>query len=192
MKSKRTLTIATVLVALAVLLTLGVFPGMRKVQAQDQIPPPINDPISFGMVGITQGQTARINVSNVIAQNDSSLPPGPTRVVIIIHYKNGEVFRNRDGSPVRRVVMLDPGESAFLDLNFDNLLPPPTGDRIQFRAAITEEPPPTGDIPPPTDGFPAGPYTVQTVEVINNSNGRTQFVLSAPPVIRQIPPPIGE
>ena len=60
MKTKRTLTMATVLVALAALLTLGVFRGTRKVQAQDQTPPPVSDRISFGMVGITPGQTGAL------------------------------------------------------------------------------------------------------------------------------------
>jgi hypothetical protein len=40
MKTKRTLTIATVLVALAALMTLGILRGTRQVQAQDVPPPP--------------------------------------------------------------------------------------------------------------------------------------------------------
>lgn len=52
MKTKRTLTMATVLVALAALLTLGIFHGTRRAQAQD-VSPPTPDRISFGMVGIT-------------------------------------------------------------------------------------------------------------------------------------------
>ena len=43
MKSKRTLVIATVLVALAALITLGIGRGTRKVQAHGEVPPPIND-----------------------------------------------------------------------------------------------------------------------------------------------------
>lgn len=67
MKTKRTLTIATVLVAFAALMTLGVFRGTRPVKAQtDELPPPVHDRISFGMVGITQGQTIRINVVNTV------------------------------------------------------------------------------------------------------------------------------
>ena len=59
MKTKRTLTIATVLVALTMLTTLSVLQRTRKVQAQDQIPPPTGDRISFGTIGITEGQTVR-------------------------------------------------------------------------------------------------------------------------------------
>ena len=137
MKTKRTLTITTVLIALAALLTLGGLRGTRQVHAQDQIPPPVGERISFGMVGITPGQTARINVSNVIAQNDSHFPPGPIRVAIVVVNSHGDPFRNRDGSAVRKVVMLERGDSTFLELNGDDF---PVGavGRIQLRALITE------------------------------------------------------
>ena len=84
MKVKRRTVTSLALVALAALVSLGIFRGEPRVHAQDQNPPPIGDRISFGMVGITQGQTARINVANVIAQNDSNFPPGPTRVTIVV------------------------------------------------------------------------------------------------------------
>jgi hypothetical protein len=183
MKTKRTLTIATVLVALAALMTLGVFRGTRNVHAQDQQPPPINDRISFGIVGITEGQTVRVNVSNSIAPNDSGYPPGPTRVVIRFLNPAGRPVTNRSGDVIRQVVELQRGESTFLDINFSEFPPGPI--RAQLRAVITEQPPPVGEGNP----FPPGPTTVQSVEVINNANGRTVFALSAPTVIRQVPPP---
>ena len=185
MKTKRTLTIATVLVALAALLTLGVFRGTRNVHAQDQTPPPVNDRISFGMVGITEGQTARVNVSNVIAQNDSNFPPGPIRVAIVVVNSNGNPFRNRDGNPIRKVVMLERGDSTFLDINFSEFPPGPI--RAQLRAVVTVVPPPVGEQPPPVND-----RIVTTVEVINNANGRTVCALSAPPSIRQVPPPVND
>ena len=183
MKTKRTLTVATALVALTMLTTLSLLQRTRKVQAQDQEPPPIGDRISFGMIGITEGQTVRVNVSNIIAPNDSSFPPGPTRVVIRFLNSAGHLVTNRRGEVIRQAVDLERGESTSLDLAFGELPPGPV--RAQFRAVITE-PPPTND----TNPLPPGPTTVQTVEVINNANGRTVFVLSAPPAIRQIPPPI--
>jgi len=182
-KTKRILTIATMLFALAALLTLG-FRGTRKVQAQDQVPPPVNDRISFGMVGITEGQTVRVNVSNFIAPNDSGYPPGPTRVVIRFLNAGGHPVTNRGGEVIRRVVDLQRGESTFLDINYSELPPGPT--RAQLRPVITENPPPIGD----SNALPPGPSTVQTVEVINNANGRTVFALSGPPAIRQVPPPV--
>jgi hypothetical protein len=186
MKTKRTLTIATVLAAITMLTTLSVLQRTRKVQAQDQVPPPIGDRISFGMISITEGQTVRVNVSNIIAPNDPSFPPGPTRVVIRFLNSAGRPVTDRRGEVIRQAVDLQRGESTSFDLNFGELPPGPI--RAQFRALITE-------IPPPVDGtnpLPPGPTTVQTVEVINNANGRTVFVLSAPPAIRQLPPPVND
>ena len=183
MKTKRILTIATMLLAIGTLMTLSAFHGTRKVQAQDQLPPPVNDRISFGMVGITEGQTVRVNVTNFIAPNDSGYPPGPTRVVIRFLNSAGRPVTNRAGEVIRRVVDLQRGESTFLDINYSELPPGPT--RAQLRAVITEQPPPVDG----TNAFPPGPSTVQTVEVINNANGRTVFALSGPPAIRQLPPP---
>jgi hypothetical protein len=186
MKTKRTLTIATVLVALAALLTLGAFRGTPKVQAQDTSPPPVNDRVSFGMVGITEGQTVRVSVSNFFALNDSGYPPGPSRVVIRFLNSAGRLVTNRSGEVIRQVVDLQRGESTSLDINFSEFPPGPV--RAQLRAVITEQPPPIGD----SIAYPFGPYTVQTVEVINNANARTVFALSAPQAIRLVAPPTGD
>ena len=184
MKRKRTLTVATVLVALATLTALGILHGTRQVQAQDQAPPQ-PERISFGMVGITPGQTLRVNVSNVIATNDSDFPPGPSRVVFIVINSHGDPVRHRDGSPVRRVVMLERGDSAFLDLNGDDLQYPPGPSRLQIRAVVNVFPPgPTdNDQPPPSDG-----RIVPSVEIFNNANGRTVVFIGNPGVIRGFNP----
>src|SRR5258706_7291300 len=119
MKTKRRAVTSVALVALTALVSLGIFRGTQRAHAQDQQPPPTGDRISFGMVGITQGQTARINVANVLTANDPNYPPGPTRVVVIFLNSDGQLFRNRDGNPIRRVAMLERGQATFLDLNFD-------------------------------------------------------------------------
>jgi hypothetical protein len=183
MNTKRRTVIALALVALAALVTFGIFRGAPRAHAQD-IAPPVGDRISFGMVGITQGQTARINVANVLTQNDPNYPPGPTRVVLTFVNSDGQLFRNRDGSSIRRVAMLERGQAAFLDLNFDEFPPGPT--RIHLRAVVTAFPP-----GPIDNALPPGPI-VPTVEVLNNANGRTVFALSGPPTIRQIPPPVND
>ncbi|MCM3874769.1 MAG: hypothetical protein ND895_29085 [Pyrinomonadaceae bacterium] len=184
MKNKRTLATILGFVALAALTTLGIVRGTRQVQAQDQAPPQ-HDRISFGMVGITPGQTLRVNVSNVIATNDSVLPPGPSRVAFIVINSHGDPIRHRDGSPVRRVVMLERGESAFLDLNGDDLQFPPGPSRLQVRAVVNVfAPGPTdNDVPPPTDG-----RIVPSVELFNNANGRTVVFIGNPGVIRGFNP----
>ena len=190
MKTKRILTIATMLFALGTLMTLSAFHGTRKVQAQDQVPPPINDRISFGMLGITEGQTVRVNVSNSIAPNDSGYPPGPTRVVIRFLNSVGRPVTNRSGEVIRQALELQRGESTSFDLNFGELPPGPI--RAQLRAAITEVPPPTND----SNALPPGPTTVQSVEVINNANARTVLFMGNPGVIRgfnpQPDPPAGD
>lgn len=182
MKTKRTLTIAAAVVALAASITFSALRGPSTAKAQDTVPPPIPDRISFPMVGITQGQTIRVNVSNVTTADDSSYPPGPTRVAIIVVNSHGDPIRNRDGSPVRRVVQLDRGESAFLDLDADDF---PSGpSRLQLRAVIVAQPPPVRDSKTPP---PVGERIVSSVEIFN-ANGRTVVFIGNPGVIRGFNP----
>jgi hypothetical protein len=194
MKNKRTLTIAAIIAALAIIISFGIFRSTNPVKAQDQIPPPVPERISFGMVGITSGQTVRVSVSNTIMPNDANLPPGPTRVVLNFRLPNGQLLRNRSGEVIRKAVDLERGDSTFLDVDF-GATPPPIGDRLQLRAVIVATPPPIGDsnqLPPPV-----GDRIASTVEVINNRDGRTQFVVfTNPAVIRgfnpQPDPPLGQ
>ena len=184
MKTKRILVTITALLALGTVITLGVIHQTRAVQAQDE-QPPIGERHFFGMVGITQGQTLRVNVSNIVATNDAGFPPGPSRVAFIVIGSRGNPILLRDGSPVRRVVMLERGDSAFLDLNADDLQYPPGPSRLQLRAVINVTPPPVaeGQDPPP-----GADRTVATVEVFNNANGRTVVTLDHPGVIRGFNP----
>jgi len=188
MKTKRTLTIATVLIALAAFAMLGIFRDTRRVHAQDQLPPPIPDRISFGMVGITQGQTIRLSVVNTFPPGPV-FPPGPSRVVLTFLDAEGQRLRHRDGSIIRRAVELEPGNATFLDLNADDLQLPPGPSRLQLRAVVNVYPPgPTDNELPP----PIGDRIVPSVEVFNNANGRTAFVMSAAPSVQRLttPPPI--
>ena len=142
MRTKRTLTITTVLVALAALMTLGIFRGTRQVHAQD-VSPPIPDRISFGMVGITAGQTIRLNVVNTQPPPTGDFPPGPSRVVLTFLDADGHRLRHRDGSIIRRAVELQPEHATFLDLNADDLQYPPGPSRLQLRAVVNAFPPPS-------------------------------------------------
>jgi hypothetical protein len=172
MKTKRTSTIATTIVALAILTTFGILRNTKPVQAQD-VAPPQPERVSFGMIGIAAGQTARINVVNtsfVVCPCD--------RVVLTFRNPQGQLLRNGRSEVIRQSVELQPGESTFLDLNYDEY--PPGPSRLQLRAVITIIPPLVRD---PNDGI------VSTVEVINNANGRTQFaVFTNPAVIRGFNP----
>lgn len=188
MKTKRTLIIAAVLVAFAALMTLGIFRGTREVQAQDQQPPPAGNRISFGMVGMTQGQSIRLNVVNTDFAREGELPPDPCRVVLTFLDADGHRLRSRDGSIIRRAMELPPGQAAFLDLNADDLQYPPGPSRLQLRAVVNVLPPPVSD----RTELPPDPC-VPSVEVFNNANGRTIFALSAPPSVQKLtPPPVGD
>lgn len=180
MKSKRTLTVIT-LVALIALGSLGIFRETRLAQAQDQTPPPVHDRISFGMVGITPGQTIRLSVVNTDFTRQGELPPDPCRVVLTFLDAEGRHYRTRDGAVVRRVVQLRPGQATFLDLNADEFAT--GGSRIQLRAVVTATPPPTHD----SNALPPDPC-VPSVEVINNANGKTVFFMGNPGVIRGFNP----
>jgi hypothetical protein len=182
MKAKRIITMSILSVAIIGVLTFAIFKQIEPVRAQDQIPPPVPERVSFGMVGITAGQTVRISVANTIMPNDVGLPPGPVRVVMSFRGMSGQLIRNRGGEVIRRIVELDRGDAAFLDLDYDALPPGPV--RVQVRPVVVRQPPPTQD----SIGIPYD-SAVPIVEVINNANGRTQFAVSANPgVIRGFNP----
>lgn len=185
MRNKRTLTIAAATLALAMLAAVGIFRSVPRTKAQTDLPPPVPDRVSFGMLGITAGQTLRLTVSNTIMPNDADLPPGPIRVVLTFRTPNGNLLRNARGEVIRKAVDLNRGDSTLLDVNYDELPPGPI--RLQLRAVIVAIPPPTNDTtqqPPPV-----GDLIASTVEVISNRDGRTQFaVFTHPAVIRGFNP----
>src|SRR5262245_43877305 len=102
MKTQSRLTTTLALVALAALMTFGIFRGEQSVQAQDTAL--LVERIAFGTIGITRGQTARLNVANV---GDAVCPC--QRVILSFRNAEGQLFRNRDGQPIRKEVTLEPG-----------------------------------------------------------------------------------
>jgi hypothetical protein len=137
------------------------------------------DRISFGIVDLTQGQTIRLSVVNTFPPRAPDLAPSPSRVVLTFLDGEGRVIHNNDRSPVRKVVMLQPGKATFLDLNADDLQYPPGPTRLQLRAVLKAEPTPSGNL--------AAPF-VSSVEVFNNANGRTVFFVGNPGVIHGFNP----
>jgi hypothetical protein len=177
MRTKRTLTMAAIMITLVSIAAFAIIKSTQPVEAQDT-QPARSERHSFGMVGITSGQTMRINVANILAAGDSIFPPGPTRVAIIVINSRGQVARNHRGEPIRRVVQLERGDSTFLDVDFEDLPPGPV--RQQFRAVVNALPPgPSSEQLPPSPIMP-------TVEVFNSSTGRTLFM--HPAVIRGFNP----
>jgi len=89
--------------------------------------PPVAPEIAFGMVGITEGTTARLYLIN--AQNPASTEPQTdVTVEMEIHDADGNEFLDRRGRPVRKTVNIEPNHSAFLELNGNDIAVP--GSRV--------------------------------------------------------------
>jgi hypothetical protein len=141
---------------------------------------------TVGMIGITRGQTVRLNVVNLAVAVDGQTPPDPCRVVLTFRDGNGRPFTDQKGNVVRRAVELQTGESAFLDLNGDLFAGPSTNAdttgsvRLQLRpfVRVLQQPPPD-----PDHQFPPDPCRA-TMEVFDNASGRTSLFSAS-----FIPPP---
>src|SRR5215471_9409785 len=95
------LSIAIALAAIASTLTIW---QVRRVKA---VAPP--DPgRSFGMVGITSGQTIRLSLVNLQPPPDpgTQIPPGPCRVLLSFRDANGQPFTDSNGQVIGQVVEL--------------------------------------------------------------------------------------
>ena len=169
MKSKSIFEVVAVM-AVGLLSTIAVLRQPQLARAQDEVGPPIHlrkdrNITSSGMVGITHGQTIRLNVVNT---GDAICPC--QRVILNFRNADGQLLRRGDGSIIQQEIELEPGRATSLDLNYDEL--PPSPIRLQLRATVDVQPPPTndrGETPPPVhDRF------VTTVEVFDNATGRTQ------------------
>lgn len=173
MNTRSIFTKLSIAIALVAVLSSGAIWEIRRVLASGGFER------TGGMVGITRGQTVRLNVVDLAAMNsDGTLPP-PCRVVLTFRDANGRPFTNSDGQVVRRAVELQVGDSAFLDLNGDNFLAPPTTNdtsgplRLQLRPLVRVlQPPPDPEIPPPCR---------TTMEIFDNVTGRTSIFAQGPP-----------
>ena len=176
MRVRNIITKITVTLSLAALLATSAIWEVRRVGA---VTPPEPDRAQFGMVGITPGQTMRLNVVNLTPppDNDRQYPPDPCRVVLSFRNAQGQPFRNSDGQIIRRTVELQSGESAFLDLNGDMFGGPSTNAdtallRVQLRPFVRVLVTP----PEPDKQSSSDPCRV-TGEVFNNITLQTSFVL---------------
>ena len=129
---------------------------------------PQPDPPRIGMVGIAEGQTARLNLANVSAPDDVLIPP-PCRARLQILDANGNVL-------AQRRVAVAAGHATFVDFqpsfpptNLGDVLGPP---RAEIRAAVDFA---DGGYPPPCRA---------SLEIFDNVTGRTQIALLAPPCRR--------
>lgn len=167
MKITQKLSLTIVTIAVAALACAGIVYQLQPVRAFNPQP----DPPGFGLVGLTQGQSLRINVTNPATPPDPNVPPDPIRVVMAFRNTDGELFRNGEGNPIRRVVLLRGGESAALGLNADDFARVLDGNgRLQLRPVVQIQQADGSEGHPPDPCLPS-------VEVINNSNSRTQFMM---------------
>ena len=175
MNNRNILTKVSLAIAVATLLATTTIWEVRRVHAmpsggfEDQAR-------TLGMVGITRGQTMRLNVVNLVTLSDGQYPPDPCRVVLSFRNAQGQAIKNSDGQIIRRSVELQAGESAFLDLNGDMFGgPPPTNDtvaplRVQLRPFVRVLQGP----PEPERQYPPDPCRA-TMEVFDNASGRTSL-----------------
>jgi len=133
---------------------------------------------TIGMVGITAGQTARLSVVNAYPSPPPQLPnPPPTRLTLMFVDANG-IPINIAGALLQSTVTLNPGQSAFLDLNGDAYpSPPPTypsppPNRVKIRALVSD-----------CEGCDSG-LLVPTLEVFDNATGKTTLVMPDTPRIK--------
>src|SRR5215831_6537205 len=131
MRTRYIFTKLSIAIALIAVLASGAIWELRRVKANAP-----NDPDrTVGMVGITQGQTLRLNVANVCPSGpddqvppgpcrlqppgDPEIPPGPCRVLLSFRDAHGQPFTDSNGQVIRQVSELQAGQSTFLDLNGD-------------------------------------------------------------------------
>lgn len=127
---------------------------------------------SLPALHLTKAQTAQLNIS-------LNTPPDPVKEACIARIgfvdASGEVFRTRSGVPVSVDVELMPGETRSLSLSGAVAF----GSSKQLRKVFR----PTARFANPPDPVTPDPCAaVQvTVEVYDNTTGRTAFGLANPP-----------
>ena len=127
--------------------------------------------LSSGMVGIVEGQIARLNVLN----------PGVVAPAVVC--PAALKFLDSQGALLKSTsVTVLPGKSASFDLFGDVDLALVGDDRREIRSTITIPPvvPPPGAATPQ----PAPCALIGTLEVIDRSSGKTQVVLGGMHVVQ--------
>lgn len=144
--------------------------GAMALSAQVVTPP--NSVLTTAMVGIAEGQTARLNLLNPGVQ-----PPavGAICTAAVEYLDNtGAVLKTAS-------VTVNPGKSAWVDLHSDTDLNLAVGDRREIRATITIPgilPPTTASGGTSTTATPVPACKViPTLEIFDSLTGRTQAAL---------------
>jgi hypothetical protein len=130
----------------------------------------------FPMVGIASGQSARINAWNGAPAD----PSGLTSCSVTMQFvdTNGKVLK-------QTVINLRPETASSLDLSWDELS---TADlRVQVRAVLLYGYSGGANPPPMLLQQSACANLAPSLEVYDNTNGRTSFILTD---AKALPPPL--
>ena len=121
---------------------------------------------TLGMVGLAEGQTARLNVLN-----PGVLPPLATAAICSAQVS----FLDSKGAVLKTAtISVLPGQSVSFDLNHDTEVTA-IDQRVQIRATLQVPiPSPIVASPPEVFGCPLIP----TLEIFNTDTGRTQIVIT--------------
>jgi len=121
---------------------------------------------TFGMVGLAEGQTARLNLLN-----PGVLPPLATGAICSAQVS----FLDSKGAGLKTApISVAPGQSVPFDLNRDTDVTAPD-QRVQIRATLQIPlPSPIVASPPQPWGCPLIP----TLEIFDTNTGRTQIVIT--------------
>jgi hypothetical protein len=147
--------------------------------AQTVVTPPVQVTRTSGMVGIAEGQTARLNTLN----------PGVAPAAAIGEICSGLLtFLGEDGKVLKSAtVNVTPGTNQYLSIDSVVDLALAVNTRRDIRATITIPP-----VPPPTATSSTTPVTpvcklIGTLEIYNTLDGRTLVTLGT---VHVVPSPV--
>ena len=164
---------AKTLLVVSLFMLVGVSSLHKAEQASAQITPEsLPCPTCrFGMVGITRGQTIRLNVVN-----SADVPPGPCRTIGDdvppgpCRERVDLLFLDSMGRTLAHSTeTLTAGRAAFLD--FDSGMVERQGNRLEIRPLVLTPP------PDPDRGIRS--FVIASAEVFNNETGKTVLFVPA-------------
>ncbi len=129
----------------------------------------------FGMIGLARGQSARLNVVNLRTVpapdptiDDASLVTTPVPCHVRLRFLD-----QRGNTIARSTESILPGDGAFLDLSFQDAVPPGfEGKRFEIRAIVQVLTRPE---------LTRRCATISTLEIFDNETGRTNVIYPEPP-----------
>lgn len=154
--------------------------GFTYIPAAAQGPTSAREIGAYGMVNITSGQTARLNVYLPPGPPNHQIPPGPpSRVQLSLMGANGNLAVESPCDPrsfdcvggSQTSVMLSPGQSTFLEVSGDQIIG--VLSRAEIRPAVSVYTPP---------GPPCAPANtiITTFEIIDNATNKTVLFYHPP------------